>query len=68
VRSFDPGTREDGMQWCLGGHFLRQEVSVKIQYAQKLSKLSGGLGGGKACICTTCASGDREPLSEMLPR
>jgi len=48
VRSFDPGTREDGMQQCLGGHYLRQEVSVKIQYAYKLSKLPDGLGrGGK---------------------
>jgi hypothetical protein len=47
VRSYDPGTREDGVQRCLGGHFLRQEVSVKIQYAQKLSKLPDGLGRGE---------------------
>jgi len=48
VRSFDPGTREDGVHQCLGSHFLRQEVSVKIQYAQKLSKFPDGLGRGES--------------------
>ena len=48
MRSFVPGTSEDGVQQCLGGHFLRQEVSVKIQHAQKLSKLPDDLGRGES--------------------
>lgn len=46
MKSFDPWSREDGMQQCLDGDCLRQEASVKIQYTQKLSKLLDSLGKG----------------------